>query len=252
MEIKKYKKDKGNTYKVYIDDEVITLYDDVIVKYNLLTNKVMDNKKFNEIIKYNDFLDGYYKAIKYINKRLRTELEIKKYLGKLDIKDGDINKIIDILYKDGYLNKDVYLKAYVNDQYNLTINGPIKVKKDLINLGYVESDIIEYINLFDWSSRIENIINKKIKINHKLSNNALKNKLLNDIIKLGYMKEDIIFYLENIDLNSDKDVLLKEFNKIYTKYSKKYIGNDLEYKVINYLYKKGFNIEDIKRCLDEN
>ena len=57
-------KDKNNTYKVYIDDEVITLYDDVIIKYNLLINKVLDKNKFNEITEYNDFLDGYYKSIK--------------------------------------------------------------------------------------------------------------------------------------------------------------------------------------------
>ena len=252
MEIKKYIKDKGNKYKVYIDDEVITLYDDVIVKYNLLINKVMDNKKFNEITKYNDFLDGYYKAIKYINKKMRTELEIKKYLSKLDINSKDIDKIIDILYKDGYLNKEIYMKAYVNDQYNLTNNGPMKVKKDLINLGYKDVDIIDYINSLDWNYRIEGIINKKIKINHKLSNNALKTKLLNDIIKMGYGKEDILIYLENINLCNDFAILVKEFNKIYNKYSKKYNGNELEYKVINYLYKKGFNIEDIKRCIDEN
>ena len=59
MEIIKFKKDKGNTYKIYFDDgNIISLYDDVIVKYNLLINKLMDNNKFNEITQYNDFLDG--------------------------------------------------------------------------------------------------------------------------------------------------------------------------------------------------
>ena len=79
MEIKKYKKDKNNTYKVYIDDEVVALYDDVIIKYNLLLKKEIDKDKFIEITEYNDFLNGYYKSIKYINKKLRTELEIRKY-----------------------------------------------------------------------------------------------------------------------------------------------------------------------------
>lgn len=252
MEIIKYKKYKGNTYKVYIDDEIITLYDDVIIKYNLLCNKNIDSKLFDEIIEYNLFLNGYYKVIKYINKKMRTELEIKKYLNKLFIKDSDIEKIIKLLYKDGYLNKEVYLKAYINDQYNLTSNGPLKVKKDLINLGYKESELKDYIDDLEWNKKIEKIINKKIKINNKLSNNALKTKVLNDIIKLGYEKEKILYYLDNIELSSDKDNLLREYNKICNKYNKKYSGNEFEYKVINYLYKKGFNIEDIKRCIDEN
>ena len=46
--------------------------------------------------------------------------------------------------------------------------------------------------------------------------------------------------------------LRKELSKVKGKYSKKYEGNELEYRVINYLYKKGFNLEDIKRCYDED
>jgi len=252
MEIKKYKKDKNNTYKVYIDDEVITLYDDVIIKYNLLIKKDIDINKFNEITEYNDFLEGYYKSIKYINKKLRTELEIRKYLSKLEIKTKEINEIIKLLYKDGYLNKEIYLKAYINDQYNLTNNGPEKIKKDLINLGYSNEEIVDYLYKLDWDIRIETILNKKIKQNHRLSNNGLKTKLINDIIKLGYEKESILYYLERQDFDSDENILLHEYNKIKNKYIKKYEGIELEYKIINYLYKKGFNLEDIKRCINEN
>ena len=253
MRIEKFKKDKGNIYKLYFDDDIIiSLYDDVIVKYNLLVNKEMDKKKIDEIVKYNDFLEGYYKSIKYINKKLRTELEIEKYLKKLEISNINIKKIIDLLYKDGYLNKEMYIKAYISDQYNLTLNGPIKVKKDLLNLGYEEDELINSLNNYDWKSRIEKIVQKRIKLNHKLSNNALKTKMLNDIIKIGYMKEDVIDYLDKINLSDDIDNLKKELFKIKNKYSKKYEGNELEYRVINYLYKKGFNIEDIKRCYDEN
>lgn len=253
MKIEKFKKDKGNTYKIYFEDgTVISLYDDVIVKYNLLVNKEMDKKKFDEILKYNDFLDGYYKSIKYINKKLRTELEIEKYLKKYEISSFNIKKIIDLLYKDGYLNKEMYVKAYINDQYNLTMNGPLKIKKDLVNLGYEEKELSEQLVKYDWNVRIEKIIIKKVKLNHKLSNNALKTKILNDIIKLGYPKEDIVFYLEKLEFGNDEENLKKELYKIMSKYSKKYNGNELEYRIINYLYKKGYNIEDIKRCYDED
>ena len=62
MKIEKFTKLKDNRYKILFDDEqVITLYDDVIVKYNLLVNKVMDNNKFKEVTEYNDSLDAYYK-----------------------------------------------------------------------------------------------------------------------------------------------------------------------------------------------
>lgn len=253
MEIIKFKKDKNNIYKIYFDDgNVISLYDDVIVKYNLLINKTMDIKKFNEITNYNDFLDGYYKSIKFINKKLRTELEVEKYLKKLEIKKIDIDKIIKLLYNDGYLNKEIYYKAYINDKYNLSSDGPFKIKKDLISLGYKEDEFDKYLFSLDWSSKLDKIINKKIKLNHKLSNNMFKNKVLNDLIKNGYDKKDIVNILNSISFDSDVDYLKKELYKIKNKYSNKYSGNELEFKIINYLYKKGFNLEDIKRCMNED
>lgn len=253
MKITKFKKDKGNTYKVYFDNgNIISLYDDVIVKYNLLCDKIMVDSRFNEITNYNDFLDGYYKSIKYINKKLRTELEIEKYLTKLEIKKSDINKIIKLLYKDGYLNREIYYKAYINDKYNLSNDGPYKIKKDLEKLGYNDEEFVNYLFSLDWKIKLNGIINKKIKINHKFSNNMLKTKLVSDFVKLGYDKNSILELLDKSISESDIDILKKELNKIKNKYNNKYSGNELEFKIINYLYKKGFQIEDIKRCLDEN
>ena len=253
MEIKKFKKDKGNTYKIYFDDDnVISLYDDVIVKYNLLSNKVLDKDKFNEIVGFNDFLDGYYKSIKYINKKLRSEAEIEKYLNKLDVSDNDIKKIIKLLYDDGYLNKERFLKAFINDKYNLSNYGPNKIIKDLTIHGYNVNDINMYLDTLDWYVKINKLVDSKIKTNHKLSNNSLKNKILREIINLGYEKNMILEVLNKKDLGNDYLFLEKELVKIKKKYSNKYSGNELEYKVINYLYKKGFDIENIKRCYDEN
>lgn len=252
MYIEKFKKDKKNLYKVYLsNDDTILLYDDVIVKYNLLVNKNLSDKLYEEVIQYNSFLEGYYKAIKYINTKLRTEIEIRKYLDKLCISKKNIDKLINKLYEDNYLNKDRYLVAYINDQYNLSNNGPLKIKKDLVGLGYSENDIDEYLYKYEWNDRIDGIIEKKIRLNHRLSNNSLKTKIINDIMKLGYDKEVILEKLCYIDLNDD-DILFKELSKIKKKYSNKYSEVELEYKVINYLYKKGFNIEDIKRCYNEN
>ena len=253
MEIIKFKKDKNNIYKIYFDDNnVISLYDDVIVKYNLLSNKIMDINKFNEITNYNDYLDGYYKAIKYIMRKLRSEKEVYLYLQKLNINESNIKSLIDKLKHDGYINQSNYIKAYINDQYNLSNNGPNKIIKDLNKLGYNNDDFTLYLYSLDWDNKLNNIINKRIKLNHKLSNNMFKIKLMNDLNKLGYDKKSILNIINNIKFESDDIYLKKEYDKIKNKYCIKYSGEELNYKIINYLYKKGFNIDDIKRCINEN
>lgn len=253
MKIKKFKKDKSGKYKVFFNDNIsYLLYDDTIIKYNLLSKKEITDKLFNEIIKYNSFFEYYNKCIKYISTKMRTDKEIEKYLLKYNVEKNIISDIISLLYERGFLNKNNYLIAFVNDQFNLTKNGPLKIKKALCDLGYSDEEIETHLNKYDWNIRIDNLIHKKIKSNHNLSNKMLKNKLLDELIRLGYEKSEISKYLinDNIFLEDD-NILEKELVKVLRKYERKYDSYELKNKVINYLYKKGFEIEKIKRLYDE-
>ena len=121
MKIEKYKKLKSNKYEVEIDDIKVKLFDDVIVKYELLRKKELSYEEFEEITEYNDKLEAYYKSLRYITRRLRTEKEIWKYLEK-DYSKEVIKETINRLKNDGYLNKEIFLKSYLNDQINFGIS----------------------------------------------------------------------------------------------------------------------------------
>ena len=78
MNIKKYKKLKDNRYQITLDNlEQIILYDDIILKYNLLlTKKIKNEEQLEEIKKDNDSLECYYKAIHYLSYKMRCKKEI--------------------------------------------------------------------------------------------------------------------------------------------------------------------------------
>jgi regulatory protein len=243
MKIVKYTKLKSNKYSVLIDDVNVKLYDDVIVKYELLRTKEIDEKLFKEITDYNDKLEAYYKSLKYITKKLRTEKEIYKYLEK-DYDKKVIFETIDRLKKMGYLNEELYLKAYVSDQINMSLVGPNKIKKDLTALGYKEEDIIEYIDNIDrdvWISKIEKLVNKKLNGNRNLGVLKLKDKIRYDLGNLGFYKYMIDDVLNSIDVKDDLIVLEKKYNKCNRKLSKKFDGSELDYQIRIKLYQKGFN-----------
>ena len=135
MEIINYKKNKANIYELTLDNgSVLKLYDDTIIQYGLLVSKKIDD--INEVVKYNDGLDAYYLALKYLNKKLRSHLEIEKYLIKKEFDDLIIVSTIKRLEQEGYLNSEHFLKSYLNDQINLTNNGPAKIKYNLIMKKY--------------------------------------------------------------------------------------------------------------------
>lgn len=254
MKIEKFIKDKSNKYKIVMDNDLqIYLYDDVIVKYNLLVNKEMNENKFKEITKYNDELDSYYKAIKYINRKMRSKKEIFKYLEK-DFDLGIIKKTVNKLEKEGYLNEDIYIKAYINDQVNLTLNGPYKIKKDLLRLDLSEDKIDKEINSITkdiWVNKINKIISKKIKSNHNYPEKKLKEKLNYDLCNLGYSKDIITDLLEKTEILPNQDLVFKEGRKIYQKLSLKYQEEKLKYYFQSKMYAKGFSKEEIDNCLEQ-
>lgn len=253
MKIQKYIKDKQNKYKVVIDDEEYILYDDVIIKYNLLLTKEIDDSLFKEIILFNDELKSYYDSIKYINKRLRSELEIREYLAKKGLTEAVINKTIKRLKSTKFINDDNYLNAYFKDQINLTNSGPKKIKASLLKLGLNEEAIEEKISSIDkdiWNQKIDKYIDKKISVNHTSSCNMLKIKITNDLINLGFDKEDIVSIINKKDIN-DSNILKNEYEKAKRKFEKKYEGYELDNKIKNYLFRKGFHISDLKELNDE-
>ena len=230
MKIGKYTKLKSNKYSVVIDDITVKLYDDVIVKYELLRLKEIDDKLFKEITEYNDRLEAYYKSLKYITKKLRTEKEIYKYLDK-DYSKEIILETIDKLKRMGYLNKELYLKSYLSDQVHMSLNGPNKIKKDLVSLGYDEDEIKESIESIDndiWLDKVQKIVNKKIKSNRNLGSNKLKEKLVYDLSNMGYYKWMIEDIIHSTEFSSDSNILEKEYNKLYARLSRKFDGSSID------------------------
>lgn len=199
MEIKSYKKLHSNLYEVSFDDEKIKLYDDIIIKYNLLLKKEIDKRTWQQVIKENDSLMAYYKALKYLNIKLRSEKEIANYLKKLSIDDNEVLNTINKLKKEGYLNNDLYLKSYINDQINLSMHGPYKIKNSLINLGFKEGEIDSYLNNIDkdiWENKIKKIITKRKKLAKKAN---FKEKTYIYLFNLGYENSMIYNLLGDIN-----------------------------------------------------
>lgn len=250
MEIKKYKKLKNNVYELELSDNLkIKLYDDVIVKYNLLLKKNITDKELKEIINFNDELESYYLAIKYISKKLRSEKEVIEYLKKNNYNSVVIDKTINRLKKYNYLNREVYIKSFINDRYNFSYDGPNKIKRKLNELGFNDDEIIPCIDK-DYQVKIEKIIDKKVSSNHKLSNNMLKQNISNYLINLGYSKDMFIDYLNKININN-KEYLIKDLDKLFNKFKNKYNEKELRYVLKNKLFIKGYSTEEIEEVLDE-
>ena len=241
MNIEKYKYLGNGKYKVKIGSEDYIIYEDIILKYNILSKNKVDKKELDLYLKDNEFYEAYYKAVSYIDVKLRSSKEIEKYLKK-DYSTKIVNNVITRLKDDGYLNESVYAEAYIHDQINLKIVGPLKIKDNLIAQGINESVIEDKLSCYSkkiQNEKIKKVISKEINLNKNKSTIMLKNKILHNLVEKGFYQEDIINCMEEFDF-SDNDIYKREYEKTYKKLSSKYSGKELEYKVKQKLYQKGF------------
>ena len=250
MKIIKYQKLKNNKYELFLDNnDAITLYDEIILNNDLLLTKEINN--INKLINENEYYDAYYDSIKYINRKLRTSKEIIKYLNK-KYSENNINKVIDRLSKEKYINDELFASSYIHDAFILTNKGYNKIYNELDNLGIEDNIIKKYLDKIsydEWYSKLSKLINKKINTNSNYSNNKLKMKINNDMINLGYKSDMISSILDSINSIDNDDILIKNYNKIYNRLSKKYNGKELNLQIMNRLLKEGFNYDDINNII---
>lgn len=251
MKIVKYEKIKNNQYKIYLDNkETINLYDDIILKYNLLITKEVNN--LDDILNANKYYDCYYIGIKYLNKRMRTKKELTNYLLK-QFNNDIVNNVIKKIAQEGYLNDDIYASSYINDQIKLSNKGYNKILRELNNLEINENISKKYLDNISkdiWLDKINKLIDKKIKINKKNSNNKLKEKITYDLINLGYNREDIADKLASKEIN-DSTALNQSYTSLFNRLSKKYSDKELELKILTKLMSEGFNYNVVKDLMNK-
>ena len=119
MKIIKFKKMAGSKYKVFFDNgKNILLHENIIIKYNLLITKKIE-EDYDDIIKDNNNYMIYDMTVKYISKKMRCESEIRKYLKSKEINDELSDRIILKLRENGLLNDRDYVKSYISDKVRL-------------------------------------------------------------------------------------------------------------------------------------
>lgn len=251
MKIEKLKKKNNNQYTIILSDKTsLSFYDDTIIEFNLLGKKEIDEAYLKEVCAFNQKFEAYYKALKDIKAKLRTEKELETRLKKAKFSKQNIEFAINKLKLQGYINDELYIKSYIADQVHLTLKGPKKIILELNQMGLnTEFDLLEEYPKSLWQEKVEKIIRKKEKANHNLSNIMLRQKIKKDLINLGYESWMIEEVLNNYEFLEDNNVIEKECSKELRKLSRKYDKDALKQHLKANLYKKGFSLKDIEEAI---
>lgn len=196
MKIEKYEKTGKDKYRLFLDNgEVIDTYDNVILKNELLLKKELSLMVYQKVMVESRIEEQYLASLKYIAVRIRSTKEIIDFLKKRNVSEEDIEIIIDKLTKTQALNDDYFCQCFIKDKLRFTTMGEYRIINELKKHQICEEIIVKYSFLMNEEvmlEKINKIVEKQIKSNHKLDNYKLRNKLYNHLLGLGYSSSMIV------------------------------------------------------------
>ena len=251
------KKLKGDKYLVEIDKSGVKIphiiNENTIVKYHILEGKEFSKDDYKRIIKDNEYEQLYQKAVSYISYQMRTISEVKKHLRK-DIKNETIiQKVIDELKSNRYLNDLEYVKEYVTQRIEFDLVGPNYIKDKLISKGIhfdiIKDALVQYNDDLEYGKLFE-IIKREIKYpqkkNFQKTYLALKKKCISKGFSLNIIESSLMSLKDDIKVMIDEENLLKnDIMKERSRYDlKDYTSKQ---KFIKKMIQKGYQYELVKK-----
>lgn len=140
--IEKQKKNKER-YNISIDgDFAFGLYEDSLVKYGLRSGDELTSEKIKEMQEYDEFGYGKKVAYSFLAYKQRSKKELIKKLKLKKISDASIEKIVELLEKQKYLNDELFAGNFIEDKLNSRPIGKRLAKLKLSEKG-IDKEVIE-------------------------------------------------------------------------------------------------------------
>ena len=206
IEQQKKNEDRVN---IYVNDEFFTaIFKELVFTFNLKKGDEIDEEHLKSILSDEMYLKAKNKALNILSKADQAEKKIREKLST-DFEEDTINRVIEFLKKNNFINDNLLAQKIVNTNLNLNKCGKNRIKQNLYNKGLDESAINEAMSDIDSDAEFDNAMylakkryervknEDKRKIYQKLSQHLAYKGFNYDIIKrvlnklLNYDEYDI-------------------------------------------------------------
>jgi regulatory protein len=190
---------------IYIDNKfAFGLTDEIRYKYDLQTNKEIDEKFIEDVLKAEEQRKIINKALNLISYRQRSIQEVRNNLKEKGYEEIYIEKAIEYCKGQNYLNDEEFALSFIRDKQNLNNLGSKRIKYELINKGVSET-IIEKILQIDpedeYSIALE-LAEKRIKSYNGQDRNSIYRKLGGFLQRKGYPFDIVKSVLDEVLRNN--------------------------------------------------
>lgn len=136
---------KNNRWSVFCDNEFLfAVSDEVRQKYQLYKNEKLDDKLISDVLRADELHRAKTVSLRYIQTRLRSQLEMKQKLIQNDFSETAINDVTKFLIEYKFIDDEIFTKAFINSKMNIRKIGKNKLLFELYKKG-IDKDVSKKI-----------------------------------------------------------------------------------------------------------
>lgn len=257
-------KKSKNRYNIFLSNGQDEAYgfsvdESILIEYRLRKHLELDDAMIATLVQKDTLHKSYTQTINFLSYRMRTKKEIRDYLVKKEVDSEHITQIIDRLTKEKLLDDKEFAEMFVRTRINTSSKGPMIIKKELIEKGVSASIADEAVEHYPYEAQFEKVtkwIEKKLNQGKKDSFRKQVQQLQATLMQKGFTQDVIKDALAEIadekDEDAEWDALISQGEKLLRKHEAKLEGRALNNKVKEALYRKGFQLDQINRFLEEH
>jgi len=203
---------KGNKdVTIHFDDaKFLILAIEVFLKSGLKKGDEISEDRFSFLIEQNKLFHIKQRAFRLLGRRQHSTSELRRKLWNKDYEQKLIDQVIEDLKKNGYLDDEAFIRAFVAEKSKIKIWSTKRLKSELIKRGISHKQIDMILNEQPKETEFDNALklaNKKYEqLLKRISEpKELRNKLSAYLFSKGFDYDLIKEVCENILKNNSEE-----------------------------------------------
>lgn len=250
-----------NRFHIYVErnkkeEYAFSVSEDLLVNEQLLKGKELSEADIGRLRKKDDADKAMQKSLNYLSYRMRSETEVTSYLKDLEVGDEDIDDIMQRLRKLDFLDDRRFAESYVRTKRDTGKKGPMLIEQELMQKGISKALIHKALEEYPEELQLEHavkMVEKKQTSYKKEGPKKKEQKLMQFILQRGFSQSVAARAVSAAEIEEDPEAEWQGLNKYAEKAWKKFSGKEdweRNQKVKQYLYSRGFTMEQIEQWLD--
>lgn len=249
---------RAGRYNVYLDGKyAFPVAESVLIQFRLMKGMEVDKEMAAAITAADQQAKAYSRMLDYLSHQLRTESDVVKKLKEIETPEEFIEPVLKKLRDQQLVNDHEYAASYVRTEMITGLKGPGVIRQHLRQKKVGENDIDDALEQFTPELQAENASKLASKLFQRYRNQPIKRreqKVRQGLLTKGYTTSIYDQIKDEVkpapDQAVEQDLLSKEAAKAWRRY-RRYQGYEREQHFKQAMFRKGFDLDDVQRWLDE-